>query len=99
MTKKPGGGGGGMSSPLSRSYSGPIGRMKKQQITGLVYVPLLDVILDLLDQSAFMKSSTASIDINLINSATDVLSVYLPIVGGDGRSQSTNSTNQHTGGG
>lgn len=86
--------GGGMSSPLSRSYSGPIGRVKKQQITGLVYVPLLDVILDLLDQSAFMKSSTASIDINLINSATDVLSVYLPILGGDARSQSNNS---HTG--
>ncbi|CBZ54545.1 conserved hypothetical protein [Neospora caninum Liverpool] len=46
----------GASPLLPRSYSGPIGRNKKQKVTEFVYIPLLNVLLDLLDQSPFLNS-------------------------------------------
>ncbi|XP_026190100.1 uncharacterized protein LOC34623123 [Cyclospora cayetanensis] len=41
--------------PLKKSYSGPVARSKKQRITVLVYVPLMQVLLDLLESSAFCE--------------------------------------------
>lgn len=41
--------------PLKKSYSGPVGRAKKQRITALVYVPLMQVLLDLLETCAFCE--------------------------------------------
>ncbi|PFH35774.1 hypothetical protein BESB_054250 [Besnoitia besnoiti] len=49
---------------ISRSCSGPIGRSKKQQVTALVYVPLLNVLLDLLEKSPFLNSPLAGGAVN-----------------------------------
>ncbi|CDJ58327.1 hypothetical protein, conserved, partial [Eimeria maxima] len=42
--------------PLKKSYSGPVARSKKQKLTLLVYVPLLQVLLDLVETCAFYRS-------------------------------------------
>ncbi|KAL8439189.1 hypothetical protein Efla_005440 [Eimeria flavescens] len=46
--------------PLKKSYSGPVGRVKKHKITSLVYVPLMGVLLDLLESCAFTERIKAT---------------------------------------
>ncbi|KAL8430980.1 hypothetical protein ACSSS7_005596 [Eimeria intestinalis] len=41
--------------PLKKSYSGPVGRDKKERLTSLVYVPLMQVLLDLLETCGFTE--------------------------------------------
>ncbi|KAL8273992.1 hypothetical protein Esti_002081 [Eimeria stiedai] len=41
--------------PLKKSYSGPVGRPKKERLTALVYVPLMQVLLDLLETCGFTE--------------------------------------------
>ncbi|EPR61848.1 hypothetical protein TGGT1_235160 [Toxoplasma gondii GT1] len=49
---------------LPRSYSGPIGRNRKQQVTEFVYIPLLNVLLDLFEQSPFLNSPLCGKGVN-----------------------------------